>query len=167
MTVDAGPLPQAEMDRFVRSHGYRETAVLVDRVLRADRECFEIEAELSTERPLPYSDLQRAMPHHPAHVAAADLLAVTGTLGCLHAWFFHGCHWDEGWAGFGNRIHRADFKRLTRRGPPLHLHSLESRRRVGQNRVVLRYAFRFEQEGAVVYLGDQTAMFVRDVFGDA
>ena len=37
---------------------------------------------------------------------------LTGTLGCLHAFLFHGCHWDEGWSGFGNRIHRADFKKL-------------------------------------------------------
>jgi hypothetical protein len=28
--------------------------------------------------------------------------------------------------------------------------------------VVIRYEFRFEQDGAVVYTGDQTAMFVKD-----
>ena len=86
----------------------------------------------------------------------------TGSLGCLHAWFFHGGHWDEGWAGFGNRIHRADFKRLVARGPALRLTSRETRSWVGARRVVLRYAFEFFQEGRLVYTGDQTAMFVKD-----
>ena len=46
---------------------------------------------------------------------------VAGSLGCLHAYFFHGCHWNEGWVGFGNRIHRADFERLATIGPPIEL----------------------------------------------
>jgi hypothetical protein len=86
----------------------------------------------------------------------------TGSLGCLHAWFFYGCRWDEGWVGFGNRIHRADFKALARIGPPLEMRSRELRSRVGPRRVVLRCAFEFQQEGAVVYTGDQSAMFLRD-----
>ena len=87
---------------------------------------------------------------------------ITGGLGCLHAWFFHDCRWDEGWAGFGNRIHRADFKRIARIGPPLELRSRETRRRVGPRRVLLRYDFEFTQQGERVYVGDQTAMFFRD-----
>jgi hypothetical protein len=94
-------------------------------------------------------------------VAAAELLQATGSLGCMHAWFFYGCRWDEGWAGFGNRIHRADFKELARIGPPLELVSRETRSRVGERRIVLRYDFRFTQEERVVYAGDQTAMFVK------
>ena len=86
---------------------------------------------------------------------------VTGALGCLHAWLFHGVRWHEGWAGFGNRIHRADFKRLARLGPPIELVSTETRRRVGPKRVVLRYAFEFRQEGELVYSGDQSAMFLK------
>ena len=80
----------------------------------------------------------------------------------MHAWFFHGCRWDEGWAGFGNRIHRADFKRLVRRGPDLRLTSRETRTRVGPIRVVLRFEFRFWQDGQLAYFGDQSAMFVKD-----
>ena len=34
--------------------------------------------------------------------------------------------------------------------------------RVGPQRIVIRYEFRFTQEDALVYLGDQTAIFVRD-----
>ena len=70
--------------------------------------------------------------------------------------------WDEGGSGFGNRIHHADFKHLARLGPPPELLSEETRSRAGRKRVVLRYAFRFEQQGDLVYLGDQTAMCLRD-----
>ncbi len=85
----------------------------------------------------------------------------TGGLGCLHAYLFHGCRWDEGWAGFGNRIHRADFKRLASIGPPIVLESKQTRTRVGSRRIVIRYDFRFRQKGETVYLGDQSAMFVK------
>jgi hypothetical protein len=85
----------------------------------------------------------------------------TGSLGCMHAWFFHDCRWDEGWAGFGNRIHRADFRRLVVRGPDLRMTSRELRVRAGPKRVVLRLEFRFWQEDALVYSGDQSAMFIK------
>ena len=96
-----------------------------------------------------------------SHVSGAELVMVTGALGCLHAWLFHGVRWDEGWAGFGNRIHRADFKRLARLGPPIELVSIETRKRVGPTRIVLRYTFEFRQAGELVYVGDQSAMFVK------
>ena len=154
---------EGEMQRFVDSFLYREEAFLVDEIVAMDRDAREIHARLDTTRTLPFSQHQRSGPGHPLHVAAADMLQVTGSLGCLHAWFFHGCHWDEGWSGFGNRIHRADFKKIARLGgAPVDLHSSELRTRVGPKRVVLRFAFRFEQAGEVVYVGDQTAMFFKD-----
>ena len=85
----------------------------------------------------------------------------TASLGCLHAWFFHGCRWDEGWVGFGNRIHRAEFRKLGRRGPPLSLESREIRSRHSSRRVVIRYQFRFRQDDELVYASEQSAMFVR------
>ena len=90
------------------------------------------------------------------------MLMVTGVLGCLHAWFFHDVRWDAGWAGFGNRVHRADFKRLALIGPSIELELRETRTRVGSNRIVLRYDFEFRQAGEIVYKGDQSAMFVRE-----
>jgi hypothetical protein len=157
-----GPYAPEEMARFLDGYMYEPAGFLVDEVVRLDMGSHEVEAILHTDAPLPLSDLQRTGPGHPAHVAAGEILMATGSLGCLHAWFFHGCHWDEGWAGFGNRIHRADFKRLVRRGPDLRMHSRETRTRAGLRRVVIRYAFHFEQEGQAVYVGDQSAMFVRD-----
>ncbi len=156
----AGPVDPAELDRFLDSFMYRQPAFLVDEIVELDRDAHRIVARMDTTRPLPFAAEQRAHDHHPAHVSAGELLMATGSLGCLHAWFFHGCRWDEGWAGFGNRIHRADFKTLARLGPPLELESVETRSRVGPARVVLRYDFRFTQEDSLVYVGDQTAMFV-------
>ena len=149
---------QAFLDTFL----YREPAVLVDEITALDAEACRIEAVLETEsRTFPFAGTQRTSANHPGHVSGAELVMVTGALGCLHAWLFHGVRWDEGWAGFGNRIHRADFKRLARLGPPIELVSTETRKRVGPSRVVLRYAFEFRQEGELVYVGDQSAMFVK------
>ena len=151
-----------EIERFVTTFLYSRDAFLVDEVLRLDPQQGEIEARMDTTRPLPVSRFQVGDPRvHPRHVSAPDLLLLTGNLGCLHAYFLHGCRWDEGWVGFGNRIHRADFRRLVTIGPPLFLHSKETRVREGQKRVVLRYEFRFSQEGQLAYFGDQSAMFVR------
>jgi len=162
MSEPAAPaLDPAELQRFKDTFLYHEEAFLVDEVLVVDREERRLEARFDTTRPLPFAALQRVSDEHPAHVSAAEMLMITGGLGCLHAWLFHGCRWDEGWAGFGNRIHRADFKRLASIGPPLELASRETRTRVGPRRVVLRYDFRFRQEGKLVYAGDQSAMFVK------
>lgn len=151
-----------QMRRFLDTFLYREEAFLVDEIVAADPEARTLHARMDTRRELPVSRHQRTGPGHPAHVSAADIVMLTGNLGCLHAFFFHGCRWDEGWTGFGNRIHRADWKQIARIGPPLELFSSESRTRVGEKRVVIRYDFRFEQEGRVVYRGDQSAMFFRD-----
>ncbi len=121
-----------------------------------------VEAFLNTTRSLLFAALQRTDANHPAHVSAAELLMATGSLGCLHAWFIHGCRWNEGWVAFGSRIHRADFKALARLGPPLQLESRETRSRIGPGRLVLRLDFRFRQDGVLVYSGDQTAMFLKN-----
>ncbi|MCG8592038.1 MAG: hypothetical protein MJE66_22300 [Proteobacteria bacterium] len=158
-TPDCDP---EELERFSKTFLYREAGILLDTVTRLDRAAKVIEGRLDTNRNLPLAGEQRTSDVHPGHVAGAELLQVTGILGCLHAWFFYGCRWDEGWAGFGNRIHRADFKTLAHLGPPLSLRSEETRARVGPRRLVLRFTFQFEQEGRVVYTGDQTAMFMKD-----
>ncbi len=149
------------LQHFVDTFLYSADALYVDEITRLDAETRALEAIFDTTRELPLSRCQRTSELHPAHVSAAELLMATGGLGCLHAFLFHGCRWDEGWAGFGNRIHRADFKRLATIGPPIVLESKQTRTRVGSRRIVIRYAFRFLQNGEVVYLGDQSAMFVR------
>ncbi|MBK7951287.1 MAG: hypothetical protein IPK00_21635 [Deltaproteobacteria bacterium] len=155
------------LQRFVDTFLYAEEAFFVDELTRVDDATRSLEAVLETTRPFPLARSQRTSALHPAHVSAAELLMATGSLGCLHAFLFHGCRWDEGWAGFGNRIHRADFKRVARIGPPIALESRETRTRVGARRIMLRYEFRFLQSGEVVYLGDQSAIFVKDRALDA
>jgi len=158
-----GPYEPSEMQRFLDTFLYREEAFLVDEVTRLDREAGRIEGRLGFDRALPYSQHQRTSPQHPAHLSAADTLMITGCLGCMHAWFFHGCKWDEGWAGFGNRIHRADFKNLATLGPDLRLESQETRVREGARRVVLRFEFHFWQEERLIYFGEQSAMFFKEL----
>ncbi|MAI78472.1 MAG: hypothetical protein CL917_06010 [Deltaproteobacteria bacterium] len=157
-----GPYPDSEMKHFLDTFLYTESAFLIDEVIAMDPKEHSIEARMDTLRPLPFSQAQRVSPNHPAHVSGAEIVMTTGSLGCLHAWFFHGCRWDEGWAGFGNRIHRADFKRLAEIGPPLHLKSKEVRKRSGANRVVMRVAFDFWQENELVYTSEQSAMFFKE-----
>jgi hypothetical protein len=151
-----------ELQDFLDTLLYTEAAVLIDEITALDRDTHRIEAILDTTRPLPFAACQRTGPTHPGHVSGAELLMVTGSLGCLHAWFFHGVRWDAGWAGFVNRVHRADLKRLAIIGPPIELASCETRTRVGTSRIVLRYDFEFRQAGEVVYKGDQSAMFVKE-----
>jgi len=157
----SGPFDVAEMQRFLDTFMYRDDVFLVDEILRMDPEERAIDALLDTTRPLPFADRQRVSEIHPAHVSGPELIMVTGSLGCLHAWFFHGCRWDEGWTGFGNRIHRADFRTLGHRGLPLRLESREIRSRRQAERVVIRYEFRFRQEDELIYVGEQSAMFVK------
>ncbi|MGI9590300.1 MAG: hypothetical protein ACR2P8_02945 [Myxococcota bacterium] len=156
------PPEPSELRRFLDAYLYEEAAFLVDEMTEMDASAGLVRGVMHTTRPLPTSVLQRVGPHHPAHVSASDMLMLTGNLGCLHAWFLHGCRFDEGWTGFGNRIHRADFKRLARIGPPLELESRELRARDGAQRVVIRFEFHFRQEGELVYYGDQTAMFIKE-----
>jgi len=155
-------LPDAEeLARFRECFLYRDEAFLVDRVTEVRSEEKLVRAQIETTRAFPYAQLQRNSIHHPPHVAGADLIAITGSLGCLHAWLFYGVRWNEGWTGFGNRIHRADFKKLARLGPPLEVASREVRTRVGRRRIVLRLEFEFRQRGELVYIGDQSAMFLK------
>jgi hypothetical protein len=152
----------AEAARFLETLPYDPRAFFIDEVLAIESGEKRIRARLDTTRPLPLSDLQRGDPSlHPRHVNGAVLVHLTGVLGLLHAYFLNGLRFDEGWIGFGSRIHRADFKRLVRIGPPLDLVSVETRLRASPERQIARYEFRFCQEGGLCYVGDQTATWLR------
>ncbi len=156
-----GPWTPEERERFFDSYLYTEEAFLIHEILNVDKESLAITARTDTTCHLPVARLQVTNPDvHPAHVSGAEMIMLTASLGALHAWFFHGLRWDEGWAGFGNRIHRADFKALTKIGPPMRLESKETRTRVGPKRVVSRYEYEFFQEDKLVYKSEQSAIFV-------
>ena len=157
-----GPYEPEQIRRFVDSYFYKEGAFFIDEVLRMDEDEGVVEAIVDTRRDLPISAQQRLDSGHPAHISGGEMLMVTGCLGSLHAWFYYGCRWDEGWSGFGSRIHRADFKSLARIGPPLEVVSREKVARLGPSRLVLRATFEFRQEDRLVYRGDQTAMYFKE-----
>jgi hypothetical protein len=150
-----------DLEEFHRTFLYREEAFLPDEILSIDAERREVIATIDTSREFPYVQYQRAGPGHPAHLSVAELIMATAHMGSLHGWFFYGLRWNDGWVGFGNRIHRADFKALALIGPPLELRSRETGSRVGPQRIVVRFEFDFRQEGKPVYFGDQTAMFLK------
>ena len=67
----SGPFDAEEMKRFLDSFFYVESAFLVDEIVSADAEKGHLLARLDSKRVLPYTQLQRTGPGHPAHVAAA------------------------------------------------------------------------------------------------
>lgn len=79
-------------------------------------------------------------------------------LGFAHAYYVLGLRQGEGWIGFGTNIQEARYRCLAVIGPPLHLDCRATRiRRIGES-LHVSYAFRFEQEGAVVYESRQAAV---------
>jgi hypothetical protein len=158
-----GPWPAAETARFLDTFFYGPGAVLVDEVTRADAEAGVIEGRVDTLRRLPYTAEQRGDPNlHPRHVSGGDLLTITGNLGSLHAYFFHGCHWDEGWVGFGAKLYRVDFKNLARLGPPLLVKSTELQKKRLSDRLIIRFGYEFTQGDKLVYVSEQSAIFTKN-----
>jgi hypothetical protein len=156
------PAFMTEAAHFLATIPYDPKAFLIDEILEIDAASSRVRARLDTGKQLPLVEDQRGDPAiHPRHVAGPVLVQLTGMLGLVHAYFLHAVRFDQGWIGFGSRIHRADFKRLARLGPPLELESVETRARIGTDRHIVRYEFRFTQEGALCYFGDQTATWLR------
>ena len=156
-----GPYDPDEMRLFLDTFHYGEEAFLIDEITEMDARRREVQARMDTNRFLPLAQYQRVRNGHPSHVSGSEIIMATANLGCLHAWFFHGCRWEEGWVAFGSRIQRADFKNLALVGPPLELRSREVRSRSGPNRTTIWFEFEFSQEGRPVYFGDQTATLLR------
>lgn len=157
------PWPAVECKRFVDTFFYGPGAFLVDEVTFADPNDGVLEARIDTTRHMPYTAEQRGDPKlHPRHVNGGDLLTITGNLGCLHAFFFHGCRWDEGWVGFGAKIYRADFKNLARIGPPVTCRSVEMQKKRMSDRLIIRFDFEMKQGDKLVYQSEQSAIFTKD-----
>lgn len=147
---------------FVADCPYAPEAILFDEVLEVDREGGRVLARMPTHNALPLTALQRAHPErHPRHVSGAVMVHVSGMLGFAHAYFVLGLRHADGWIGYGTHIHFARYGRLATIGPPLVLDCRATRVRSIRGSVYIRYAFRFEQEGEVVYESDQGAVWHR------
>jgi hypothetical protein len=148
---------------FVSDCPYAPEAILFDEILEVDREAGRVVARMPTHERLPLTDLQRVHPvRHPRHVSGGLMVHVTGMLGFAHAYFVLGLRHADGWIGYGAHIHSARYGRLATIGPPLLLECRATRVRRVQGTLYVRYAFRFEQEGVVVYESDQGAVWHRE-----
>src|SRR4029079_14036775 len=89
------------------------------------------------------------------------MLHLTGIAGFAHSYYVLDLRHAEGWIGYGARINSARFHALATVGPPLEIVCAAKQVRRGASRFLVRYDFRFTQNGTLVYEGDQTAMFMR------
>ena len=145
---------------FVDDCPYGPGGLLIDDVLRIDRDAGVVVARMATHDDLPLTREQRAHPvRHPRHVSGGLMVHMTGMVAFVHAYYVLDLRHADGWIGYGGRIHSARFKSLARPGDPIELECRATQLRRGGESVLARYAFRFTQAGTLVYEGDQTAMW--------
>ena len=153
--------------RFVADCPYAAEAILFDEIVELDRDAGRLVARMPTHERLPLTDLQRADPvKHPRHVSGALMVHLTAMLGFAHAYFVLCLRHADGWIGYGTHIHAARYGRLARIGPPLVLECRATQVRRIRGSIYVRYAFRFDQEAALVYESDQGAVWRRAAGGD-
>jgi hypothetical protein len=147
---------------FVADSPYGPGGLLLDEILEVDRECSLVVARMPTSEELPLTREQRTDPvRHPSHLNGGLLVHMTGMLGFVHAWYVLDLRHRDGWIGYGARIHSARFHALARAGAPVILRGWTTHVRRGAERILARYSFEFTQDGALVYQGDQSAMWLR------
>ncbi len=147
---------------FVADCPYGPDALLLDEVLTVDRDASLVRVRMPTHDALPLTVAQRAHPVlHPRHVAGGLMVHMTGIVGFAHAYYVLDVRHADGWTGYGVRIHDARFSALARPGPPLVIEARATRTRRLGSQMFIRYRFMFEQEGTVIYTGDQTAAWTR------
>ena len=146
---------------FVADCPYGPAGLLMDDVLRIDREASLVVARMPTHDELPLTREQRAHPvRHPRHVSGGLMVHMTGMVGFAHANYVLGLRHAEGWIGYGGAIHSARFKALAKPGDPLVLECTATKVRRGNKQILGRYTLRFTQNDTLVYEGDQTAMWI-------
>jgi hypothetical protein len=147
---------------FVADCPYEPRAILIDEILEVDREASRVVARVPTPGDLPLTVHQKVVPErHPLHVAAGVLVHLTGMLGYAHAYYVLDLRQEDGWIGFGTNMQEARFGRLVAIGPPLRAECTATRVRRFRENMYVTYAFRFEQEGEVVYESRQAAVWRR------
>ncbi len=147
---------------FIADCPYDAGALLIDDIVRVDRDASTVVATMATHADLPITRDQRVHPErHPRHVSGGLMIHATGILGFAHAYYVLDLRHGDGWSGYGTHIHEGRFRKMGKIGPPLALTCTATSVRTIRGAIVARYRFRFEQDDAVVYEGDQTAIFTR------
>lgn len=145
---------------FVADCPYEPEAILIDDVLEVDREKSLIVASMPTHDRLPLTAHQRVHPErHPRHVAAGAMIHLTGMLGYAHAYFVLDLRGSDGWVGYGTNIKDARYGRLATIGPPLRVSCWANRVRRLRDNLYVKYGFKFEQDGTIVYESEQAAVW--------
>ena len=103
----------------------------------------------------------RIRERHPRHVSGAVMVHVTAMLGFAHAYFLLGLRHAEGGSATARTSNSARYGRLATIGPSLLLECRTTQIRRIRGSIYVRYAFRFEQEGKVVYESEQGAVWHR------
>jgi hypothetical protein len=152
------PLEQA----FIDDCPYASDALLIDDVVEVDREKSMVRVRMPAHEDLPLTREQRTHPtRHPRHVSGGLMVHMTGMVGFVHAYYVLDLRHQQGWIGYGVRIHHARFHNLARMGEPLILKGWTTHVRRGTKNILARYGFEFTQGDKLVYEGDQTAMWQR------
>ncbi len=147
---------------FVADCPYGPGGLLIDDIVSIDRETNTLVASMPTRADFPLTREQRAHPErHPHHVSGALMIHATGIVGFAHAYFLLELRHAEGWIGYGTHIHKARFRRMGKIGPPMTLVCKATSVRRIMGSILARYEFRFEQDGDLVYEGDQSAMWTQ------
>jgi hypothetical protein len=104
---------------------------------------------------------QRPWPGQPKHVPGAIMVQITGTLGNLHAVLALGLRMTEGWVGFGTNILEAKFRGIGEIGPAMRCELKVEELRELRGTKFVTYAFRYEQDGRLIYTSRQRASWLR------
>ena len=147
---------------FVADCPYGPSALLIDDIVRVERETSTVVARMPTHPELPIPRDQRAHSERPPlHVSGGLMIHATGILGFAHAYYVMDLRHAEGWIGYGTHIHEGKFKKMGKVGPAMLLACSATTVRKIRSAIVARYSFRFEQDGELVYEGDHSAIFTR------
>lgn len=149
------PLPP----EFIADCPYGPEGLLIDDIVSIDRDASSLTASMPTRSDFPLTREQRVSARHPHHVSGALMIHATGMVGFAHAYFILELRHADGWIGYGTHIHQARFRRMGKIGSPMLLTCKATSVRKIKSTIVARYDLRFEQDGDLVYHGDQTAMF--------
>lgn len=147
---------------FVADCPYGPGGLLLDEVLVVDREQSLVRVRMPTHDELPLTREQRVHPlKHPRHVSGGLMVHMTGMAGFAHAYYVLDLRHADGWIGYGGRIHSARYKALAPPGEPIEIECKATRVRRGEARILARYDLHFYQGEKLVYVGDQTAMWLK------
>jgi 3-hydroxymyristoyl/3-hydroxydecanoyl-(acyl carrier protein) dehydratase len=157
LPVTPCPLPRELLDDMQYDPG----PYMLRELLELDPGQSLVRLSLASDAGQPITASQRVARDHPAHVAGALIVHLTGAAGFVHAYYLLGLRRRNGWVGYGTHIHRAVFRRLITPGADMQLSCRATRVRPGRDRYMVRYDLELRSDGARCYQGDQSAAWMR------